>query len=434
MSHREFDMFTLLYKDSALQFNTSLDLFISQGSCVGGSTVVSNGVLLRPDERVLSSWLDLGAVFDRAALERSYDRIDEALGAAIPRPSNVCSTTRLFLEGAQKLGLKPRWMKKALGDCVGCGHCNIGCVYDHKRSALTTFIPWAEREGARILAGTTVQRIRHDRGRATAIEATIGPEKEPIEIDAKLVVVAAGAIGSSTVLQRSSITKNVGTRLSFNAGSMITAEFDASIDAFDGDQMTMYLEGDGFLIEPTHYPVMSAALTTPGWMSDHGNIMRKFRSLAYAGALVPTEPLGRVVQSPFFGHEETRYHATEGDIARLKRGLETISRVFFAAGARRVILPTHKLTAFESVAELPKLATAFTKAKEVCFGTSHPMGGNPLSEDPKIGVVDRDFAVHGFDNLFVCDASIFPSALGVNPISTIMAFADYAAPRILARA
>jgi choline dehydrogenase-like flavoprotein len=162
--------------------------------------------------------------------------------------------------------------------------------------------------------------------------------------------------------------------------------------------------------------------------------MKKFRHLAYAGALVPTEARGKVVQSPFFGHEETRYKVTEGDLARLKRGLEMICQVFLEAGAKRVVLPTHNLTAIETAAELPRVATAFHQAKEICFGTSHPMGGNPLSEDPAIGVVDRNFAVHGFDNLFVCDASVFPSALGVNPMATVLALADYAAPRILARA
>jgi len=434
MKQDEYEMIPRLYKDGALQFNTSMDLFILQDSCVGGSTVLSNGVLLRPDEAVFRSWASLGAVLDRGALEASYDKVETALGAVTPGMSNVSRSTQLFLDGAKALGLTPRWMTKALGDCVGCGFCNIGCVYDFKQSALTTYVRWAEEAGVRVLADIAVERVRWSAGHVRGVDAVSGKDREPLRVEARLVVVAAGAIGSSTVLQASGITRNVGTRVSFNAGSMITAEFDEPIDAFDGDQMTAYLLGDGFLIEPTHYPVLSAALTTPGWLSAHGELMKNFRHLAYAGALVATEATGRIVQSPFFGHEETRFHTGPGDITKLKRGLDTICRVFLAAGARRVILPTHRFVEIRSAAAVSTLHTAFREAKEVCFGSSHPQGGNPLTEDRSIGVVDRNFAVHGFDNLFVCDASIFPTALGVNPISTIMALADYASPRILARA
>jgi choline dehydrogenase-like flavoprotein len=53
-----------------------------------------------------------------------------------------------------------------------------------------------------------------------------------------------------------------------------------------------------------------------------------------------------------------------------------------------------------------------------------------MSKDPARGVVGPDFRVHGFDNLYVCDASVFPSSLTVNPQLTVMALAHYAAARI----
>ena len=45
----------------------------------------------------------------------------------------------------------------------------------------------------------------------------------------------------------------------------------------------------------------------------------------------------------------------------------------------------------------------------------------------KSSVVDPEFRVWGYDNLYVCDASVFPTSLGVNPQVPIMALADYAA-------
>ncbi len=64
------------------------------------------------------------------------------------------------------------------------------------------------------------------------------------------------------------------------------------------------------------------------------------------------------------------------------------------------------------------------------LGTGHPQGGNALSRDPRKGVVDISFRVHGFENLYVCDASVFPTTIGVNPQLTVMTLADYAAPLI----
>jgi choline dehydrogenase-like flavoprotein len=66
--------------------------------------------------------------------------------------------------------------------------------------------------------------------------------------------------------------------------------------------------------------------------------------------------------------------------------------------------------------------------------SAHPQGGNPIGEPGEGGVVGPDFRVHGFANLYLCDASAFPSSVGVNPQLTVMALAQMAAGRILAPA
>ncbi len=56
-----------------------------------------------------------------------------------------------------------------------------------------------------------------------------------------------------------------------------------------------------------------------------------------------------------------------------------------------------------------------------------------MSDDPGIGVVGTDFRVHGTSNLFVCDASVFPTSIHVNPQLTVMAMADMAWTHSIAR-
>ena len=69
---------------------------------------------------------------------------------------------------------------------------------------------------------------------------------------------------------------------------------------------------------------------------------------------------------------------------------------------------------------------------DLSINTAHPQGGNCMSRDPRKGVVDPNFAVHGVENLYVCDASVFPAPITVNPQLTVMALARYAARRVAA--
>ena len=219
-----------------------------------------------------------------------------------------------------------------------------------------------------------------------------------------------------------------------NAGAMVVAEFREQLDAFDADQMSVYLRTPEYCIECTHNPLMSAALTTPGWFEDHARLMARTRHLAYAGGMVGTAPVGTVKLSRLFGQEELHFRLTGDDMRKERDAIRTIARVFFAAGAERVVLPTHRFVELRSLADLWMIDEHVRSQRDISVGTAHPQGGNPLAADPTLGAVGADLAVHGFDNLAVCDASVFPTSVRVNPIDTLLALARCAAPGILARA
>ena len=102
----------------------------------------------------------------------------------------------------------------------------------------------------------------------------------------------------------------------------------------------------------------------------------------------------------------------------------------FASGAFRVMPMTFRSISYTTPEQVDELDDIVHDNTDIGLHTSHPQGGNALSRDPAKGVVDERFRVHGMENVFVCDASVFPSSVTVNPQLTVMALADYAAAGI----
>lgn len=69
----------------------------------------------------------------------------------------------------------------------------------------------------------------------------------------------------------------------------------------------------------------------------------------------------------------------------------------------------------------------------VSEGNDHTMGGCVMGDDARTSVVDRDLRAHDHPNLYICDASVFPSSGGAQPSQTIMALASRLADHMIAR-
>jgi choline dehydrogenase-like flavoprotein len=252
---------------------------------------------------------------------------------------------------------------------------------------------------------------------------------ERVAIEAGEIVVAAGAVGSSWLLQRSSIGGDaVGHGLHFNVNSPITADFPDVVDSFAGIQMShAYRASDGipgYLVETWFNPPATQALAMPGWFDRHFHNMSRYRHMACAGVLVGTTTPGRV--KPSRTGPEIEYTASAGDRARLVEGLQVAGRIWLQAGAERVMPATFAWQEYRSPAALEQLARHVRDTGDLLMTSAHPQGGNALGD-----VVDEDFRVRGFKNLYLCDASVFPTSVHVNPQLTVMGMAQYAARRIL---
>jgi len=464
MSHNEPVMSATLYKESGLQATVDLEMTILQGRTLGGTTVINNAICFRvgdpaltPTRRTLEEWAALGAPLDRAKLDASYAAVEEMIRVR-PLPDVLAPAALadghtpggangdLLLRGWRALvdqGLGDRSYKYDLfrlnfTQCLACGYCNFGCPYDRRMAMLETYLPQAAARGARLIPECHAVKVETRGGRAIGVGAEMA-DGSTLFVRAEAVVVAAGAIGSSVLLLKSGIKRNVGTRFSCNIATPMLARFPRRLNAYEALPMTAYVDAGDFLLESTVNPPLAFAVMLPGWFETHFDRMRAYERFATHGVVLGTGPDGTVNRSGLLRDlmGPVDFHLSAADLAILKRGMALLAQVHFAAGAEALFPGTfldHEMTAqrfapqgrIDRAAIERHIAEIVHRPEDLTLNTAHPQGGNPMSDRRDVGAVDSSFRVHGFANLFVCDASVFPTSIGINPQLTIMALADYA--------
>lgn len=436
----EVDMLGRLYQDGALQLSRDFRFQVLQGSCVGGTTVVNNAVSFRLPDRVLELWNDpaqLDARLDPRAYREAEDDVWRLMRVGTQDHRFLNPSGYRIHEAIGRLGLaqapnRAGAIDANIVDCVGCGYCNIGCAYGRKLSMLDHVLPRAQAAGPgrlRILSQCEVTKLEGRGAAITAARCELG-DGRTVRIRGRVFTLAAGAVSSSLVLLRSGIRSDrAGRGLCFNVGSPISGVFPEPILSTAGLQISHYCEPEpsrGYVLESWYNPPVAQALTMPGWFDDHFAHMRLYDRIGSIGVLVGSETNGRATTGGLTGRE-IQYTPTAGDLRKILDGLVLAGKVLLEAGCQPVMPHTFRLRRFRTVAELEAFPGSIRDTSDLTIGTGHPQGGNAISGRKDRGVVAPDFRVKGYTNLFVTDASLFPSSIGVNPQITVMTLARYGA-------
>ena len=176
-----------------------------------------------------------------------------------------------------------------------------------------------------------------------------------------------------------------------------------------------------YLVETWFNPPATQALAMPGWFEQHFENMSRYRNMACAGVLVGTTAPGRVKPGP-----QIEYDPSPEDMRSMLAGLKDAGRIWMEAGAERVMPATFKWREYRTPDSLAGLERVVRERGDLFMTSAHPQGGNALGT-----VVDEDFRVRALANLYLCDASVFPTSVHVNPQLTVMGMAQYAAGRLL---
>lgn len=450
MSEDEMEMSRRLYKEGGLQQTKRFDMMILQGECVGGTTVTNNGICIEMPPNVRIDWTNrfgldlsgLSAAYQRTASDLSIGTVP--LEVINERVQSVFETGVAGLNAAHPSPvLKPAVRLAANGqNLLGDGSWNLGNKRMRKRSMSETYLPWAEGRGAKILSETSAVRFHQDASgaaRAVTIRTKTGAHRK-IAVN-KAVVVAGGVIASSHFLMRSDVTANVGGNVACNFAFPIGVDFEQQLDAFDGLQITLAAEdpSERAIFETYFNPPGSFAISLPFYFDRHRTLMSRYRNLVNFGALVGSEPNGRILlQADWINGRSISWEIGDTDRDHIKFALSTLVDLAHHAGGKRAVIALEPGIEVPldsaSVAQFKTALAAFPlRMSNMRLFTAHPQGGNRMG-GPGVAdrVVDEQFRVVGTSNVYVCDASVFPTGITVNPQWTIYALADLASKHVLA--
>jgi choline dehydrogenase-like flavoprotein len=406
---------------------------VMAGRCVGGSSVLTGGVCFRIPEEVLHEWSH-----ERGLTRMTPEKLDPFFTEVEERvkvetvPEHMRSRgTSLFVEGAAKLGIGMKSLRRNTHDCRGAARCNFGCPNRAKMSVDISFLPDAFAHGARLFSDALVEKIEVAGGRATGVrgrflDAQTGEPRVPFVINAKLVVIACGSLHTPVLLRRSGIDHaDIGRHLTLHPAFRVSAIFDEHVGGWDGALQSVYSDhflNEGITLVGVYSAVNVLAAAFPGVAHDFRKRVRQMPNLAVFGGMVHDDGGGSVYR--WLSREPLiTYRMIKRDKARVMRGIQILGKMAFAAGAREVMLPIFGTESFTKESELDFLTERPPSARRVECMAFHPLGSAKMSARENGGVVKPTGEAWDVDNLIIADGSVLPTSIGVNSQLPVMSVA-----------
>jgi len=448
-THLESDAYARMYLDGALNSTADGGIIMLAGATLGGGTVINYTTSFGTPPSIREEW-DRVAGFDSVFTGEDYDRSIAAVSNRLSVNTDhgwPSSRGQLMEKGLRALGWHVHEMPRNATGCTeeDCGYCTMGCRIGAKQSTLLTYLQDAADNGARIATGARVDRVMTANGRATGIVGTV--DGVQLTVEAKAVVLAAGALNTPAILLRSGLGgKTAGRYLRLHPVTAVWARFAERVDPWTGVLQTRYSdefadldgEGYGFKFEtaPLH-PLFPAAFI--GW-EDGASFKRDVLGLAHldvGGILLRDKGHGRVTIRKD-GSPVWKYTLSKVDQRHAREGVKRAAEMYAAAGAEEILASTMRPVRWrpgagsgleDFVAGVDAIGYG---SNQTTYFTFHQMGSARMGSDPELSVVGSDNQAHDTAGLYVMDGSCFPTSSGVNPMLSIAAIAHRGASRLAA--
>jgi cholesterol oxidase len=447
------------------------NMVVVQGAAVGGGSLIYANISVdaKPDLFAIG-W---PPEITYQELKPYYSKVAQMLRVA-PVPENqLPERTKLVKEAADKTGFGDRFRMLDLavtfdenwhyglpdphnhshsqkftnaqgqeqGTCVHLGNCDIGCDVKAKNTLDLTYVPLAEHYGAEVRPLHVVSAIAPEQGGyRIQFESISNKTRKAGSVSSRIVIVAAGSLGSTELLLRCrdqyktlpKLSQFLGCNWSSN-GDFLTPAFHTGRDVFPtrGPTITSAIDflgdrnlnGEHFFIEDGGFPDIAWDALQAKANEPATGLRGKALLDAIHHFLRQQDPLRSTM--PWFAQGRD---AADGHLYLQKRwwlfGERVLKLDWDIAKSKRTInaiVQMHEQLA-RATSGIPFVPPTWTIAKNLV--TPHPLGGCNMGTTSQNGVVDHRGEVFGYPGLYVADGSIVPEAIGANPSKTIAALAE----------
>ncbi|MFC1888214.1 GMC family oxidoreductase N-terminal domain-containing protein [Thermodesulfobacteriota bacterium] len=439
---RPFEMQRLMYRNQGLTFTAgNTGIMLPVGRCVGGTTTINSGTCLRPPRSTLRTWRDAYGLtdFTPKAMAPYFERVEAVYEVTPADMKYVGKNGEIIARGAGRLGYNHGPIPRCSPDCDGQGVCCYGCPSDAKRSTNVSYVPRALKSNAHLLTGTRVERLLLEDGRAVGVRGRSTRTNRYVTVRASVVVLACGTLFTPLLLMKHNIGNRsgwLGKNISIHPGTSMGALMGEQVEGWksipQGYMVDEFAE-EGILFEGGQVPIDMTAMVFGGIGKELQDFMENYDRLATFGLMIEDSSRGRVIRGSG-GFPLITYYLNGSDLKQIIRGVSILSRIYLAAGAQKVWPQIFGWKPITGKRDLEENLARKVRARDIDISAFHPLGSCHMGGDREKYVCDPHGELYDVKNLFICDGSVVPPALGVNPMITISALAtrtaDYIAERL----
>ncbi|KAG2245331.1 hypothetical protein Bca52824_092816 [Brassica carinata] len=439
-----------MYLSGGLLATSDMNVVILAGSTVGGGSTINWSASIKTPEHVMKEWAEKSELelFESNLYREAMDVVCERMGVQCGFVEEGFNN-EVLRKGCEELGLQVKNIPRNASKDHYCGFCSLGCKKGQKQGTSETWlVDLVESGNGLILPGCKAMEVLYEseggNKKKTSTGIAFAFEEEIYVVESRATIVACGALRTPHLLKRSGLKNgNIGRNLCLHPVVMAWGWFpeeekwpEKKKKSYEGGIMTAMSSvvnaeakttyGETVIQTPSLHPGMFSGVIPWTSSNDFKTRMLKFSRTAHVFTLLRDKGTGTINSKSYID-----YNLNDEDEESLKKGLGSVLNILIAAGAEEI--GTHNSegkslnVSTASAVEIKRFVREESSKSlkdlsgQIC--SAHQMGSCRMGIRPEESAVKPTGETWEVEGLFVADTSVFPTALGVNPMVTVQSIA-----------